>query len=205
MLEAENLSCIRGDRELFRGLSFSLRPGTLLQVTGANGSGKTSLLRMICGLLEPAAGKIRWNGENIRSLGEEYLAALTYLGHRNGVKDELSALENLRITSGLNGIEISEQAALDILQQMGLSGRERLPARSLSEGQRRRAALARLSVCRTALWILDEVLTSLDKSAVALVRSLLESHLSGGGMALLATHQDLDLSAGSFQRIELAL
>ena len=205
MLEVENLSCVRGDRELFSGLSFSVAAGTLLQVTGSNGSGKTSLLRIICGLLEPAAGKIRWQGENIRSLGEEYFTALTYLGHRNGIKDELSALENLRIASGLNGIEISGPAALSVLQQMGLEGCERLPARSLSEGQRRRAALARLGVCRSVLWVLDEVLTSLDKAAVTLVRSLLEDHLNGGGMAILATHQDLDLSAGSYQRIELAL
>jgi heme exporter protein A len=205
MLDVEDLSCIRGDRQLFSGLNFSVQRGTLLQVTGSNGSGKTSLLRMICGLLEPFEGKIRWQGENIRSLGEEYFTALTYVGHRTGVKDELTALENLRVASGLNGIEISEPRALEILRQMGLTGRERLPARSLSEGQRRRAALARLTVCRTALWVLDEVLTSLDKAAITLVKSLLEDHLNNGGMAILATHQELDLSAGSFQRIELAL
>ena len=159
---------------------------------------------MICGLLEPAEGKIRWQGENIRSLGEEYFTALTYLGHRNGVKDELTAVENLRVSSGLNGIEISQQAAMNTLQQMGLGGRERLPARLLSEGQRRRLALARLGVCNTALWVLDEVLTSLDKAAVTLVKSLIEEHLGNGGMAIVATHQELDLSAGSFQRIELA-
>ena len=205
MLDAENLGCVRGDRRLFSDLNFSVPAGALVQVTGPNGSGKTSLLRMICGLLAPAEGKIRWHGENIRSLGEEYFTALTYVGHRNGVKDELTSVENLRVSSGLNGIEVSQDAATSILLQMGLGGREQLPARLLSEGQRRRLALARLSVCSTVLWVLDEVLTSLDKAAVTLVKSLIEDHLAGGGMAIVATHQDLDFSAGSYQRIELAL
>jgi len=196
---------MRGDRRLFSDLNFAVAAGTLVQLTGPNGSGKTSLLRMICGLLEPAEGKISWQGENIRSLGEEYFSALTYLGHRHGVKDELNAVENLRVSSGLKGIEVGEGDAIQILQRMGLGGRERLPARLLSEGQRRRLALAQLSVSRTALWLLDEVLTSLDKAAVALVKSLIEDHLNKGGMAIIATHQELDLSAGSFQRIELAL
>lgn len=204
MLDAENLGCIRGDRRLFKGMNFSVEAGTFVQVTGPNGSGKTSLLRMICGLLAPAEGKIRWQGENIRALGEEYFTVLTYLGHRNGVKDELTAVENLRVSSGLGGIEISEQAAINTLRELGLGGRERLPARLLSEGQRRRLALARLSVCNKALWVLDEVLTSLDKAAVTLVSSLIDDHLRGGGMAVVATHQELNLSAGSFQRIELA-
>jgi heme exporter protein A len=204
MLEAENLGCVRGDRRLFNGLNFSVPAGTLVQVTGANGCGKTSLLRMICGLLEPADGKIVWQGENIRTLGEEYFTALTFLGHRNGVKDELSATENLRVSSGLNGIEISRQESVEILREMGLSGRENLPARLLSEGQRRRLALARLAVCHTVLWLLDEVLTSLDKTAVILVKSLIERHLGNGGLAIVATHQELELNTGLFQRIELA-
>lgn len=195
---------MRGDRRLFADLNFSAPAGTLVQVTGPNGCGKTSLLRMICGLLEPAAGKIVWQGENIRTLGEEYFTSLTFLGHRNGVKDELSAIENLRASSGLNGIEISRQAAVEILREMGLSGRETLSARLLSEGQRRRLALARLAVCNTALWVLDEVLTSLDTAAVALVTSMIEKHLGNGGLAIVATHQELELNTGSLQRIELA-
>jgi heme exporter protein A len=159
---------------------------------------------MVCGLLEPAAGEITWRGENIRTLGEEYFTALTFLGHRNGIKDELSAIENLRVSSGLNGIDLSQQDATKILQEMGLGGRERLPARLLSEGQRRRVALARLAVCQTALWVLDEVLTSLDKAAVILIKSMIEKHLGNGGVALVATHQELELNAGSFQRIEFA-
>jgi heme exporter protein A len=186
-------------------LSFVVPAGTFVQVTGPNGSGKTSLLRMICGLLEPADGEITWRGEKIASLGEEYFAELTYLGHRNGIKDELSGVENLRVLSGLSGNNLSTEAAIRIVAQFGLVGRESLPARLLSEGQRRRLALARLSISGTVLWVLDEVLTSLDHAAVSLVRSLISDHLASGGIAIVATHQDLDMSASSFQRIELAL
>lgn len=181
-----------------------MAPGTYVQLTGPNGSGKTSLLRILCGLLAPAEGQILWQGANIRSLGEEYFTFVTYLGHRHGVKDELSALENLRVSNALNGIEITEDDACSVLEKMGLGGREILPARLLSEGQRRRVALARLVVCRTTLWLLDEVMTSLDKAAISLVRSLIEEHLNGGGMAIVATHQDLGMSVSSIQRLELA-
>ena len=195
---------MRGDRRLFRGLDFSLAPGTFVQLTGPNGSGKTSLLRILCGLLAPAEGEILWQGANIRSLGEDYFTDVTYLGHRPGVKDELSALENLKISNAVNGVETTTQGALEALQRVGLAGRESLPARFLSEGQRRRVALARLLVCSTRLWLLDEVMTSLDKSAVRLVRYLIEEHLNRGGIAIVATHQDLELSAGVTQRLELA-
>ena len=174
-----------------------------VQLTGPNGSGKTSLLRILCGLLAPAEGEVKWNGANIRSLGEEYFTSVTYLGHRHGVKDELSAVENLRISNALNGIAVSKDRAHTVLGQMGLAGRELLPARFLSEGQRKRVALARLLVCNTKLWLLDEVMTSLDKGAVALVRSLIEDHLFGGGIAIVATHQELDLSASLTKRLEL--
>ena len=180
-----------------------MSPGTFVQLTGPNGSGKTSLLRILCGLLAPAEGQVKWEGANIRTLGEEYFTAVTYLGHRHGVKDELSAVENLRISNALNGIEVSKQRARAVLEQIGLAGRDLLPARLLSEGQRRRVALARLLVCNTKLWLLDEVMTSLDKGAVALVRSLIENHLAGGGIAIVATHQELELSAALTQRLEL--
>ena len=204
LLEVSKLGCVRGDRRLFSGLDLSIRAGTFLQVTGPNGSGKTSLLRILCGLLAPAEGQIKWQGENIRSLAEDYFTSVTYLGHRHGVKDELTAVENLRISNALNGIVVSKERAREVLGRMGLAGRESLPARLLSEGQRRRVALARLLTCNTKLWLLDEVMTSLDKGAMALVRSLIEEHLNRGGIAIVATHQDLELATGSSQRLELA-
>jgi heme exporter protein A len=162
------------------------------------------LLRIICGLTAPETGEVRWEGAKIRSLGEEYSRALAYLGHRNGIKEELSSLENLRIAAGLSGFDLSREKAHQALKQVGLSGRENLPARFLSEGQRRRSALARLVACTAKLWVLDEVLASLDTAAVKLVESLIEGHLSNGGLAIVATHHDLDLPAGSCERLELA-
>ena len=203
ILELSKLGCVRGDRRLFSGLDFAVSRGTFVQLTGPNGSGKTSLLRILCGLLAPAEGEVKWNGANIRSLAEEYFTSVTYLGHRHGVKDELSAVENLRISNALNGIELSIERARTVLEQMGLAGRHLLPARLLSEGQRRRVALARLLVCNTKLWLLDEVMTSLDKGAIALVRSLIENHLAVGGIAIVATHQELELSAPQTARLEL--
>ena len=204
MLEALNVGCVRGERLLFSDVNFSLSAGSVVQLTGANGSGKTSLLRIICGLLMPTEGEIRWERTNIRSLGEEYSKSLSYVGHRNGVKEELNAIENLRISNGLAGNSLTPAAAKEALERIGLTVRDSLPVRLLSEGQRRRVALARLITSGARLWILDEVLTSLDRSAVAIMKSLIGEHLQNGGMAIIATHQELDLSAGSLQRLELA-
>jgi heme exporter protein A len=204
MLEATNLGCVRGNRRLFSNLNFSLGPGELLQLTGANGSGKTSLLRLISGLLTPEEGSIKWQDASIRTLGEDYYAAVTYIGHRNGVKDELTALENLRVSGGLSGVEVTKDSARQVLEQMGLADRENLPTRMLSEGQRRRVALARLLVCKTTLWLLDEVLASLDRTATAFVEDVIEKHLGQGGMAVIATHQELKLNDVSIRRLELA-
>ena len=161
------------------------------------------MLRLLCGLLTPAEGQIKWQGAEIRSLGEEYFSSVTYLGHRFGIKDELTADENLRVAAGLNGFGIDKAQSHHALQKMGLTGRESVPVRMLSEGQRRRVSLARLTTSNTKLWLLDEVLTSLDKAAVALVRSLIEEHLSSGGIVIVATHQDLELSRSPTQRLEL--
>jgi len=204
MLDATNLECVRGNRRLFKNMSFSMRPGDLVQLIGPNGSGKTSLIRMLCGLLPPTSGEIRWRGTRISALGEEYYSAVTYLGHRHGAKDEFTALENLRVSSGLSGCEITHEQAMDMLTRVGLNGRENLAARLLSEGQRRRLGLARLLVRQTSLWLLDEVLTSLDEAGAESIKLLMVEHLDKGGMAVVATHQELDLSVNNFQRIELA-
>jgi len=195
---------VRGDRPLFSNVSFSLTPGTFLQLTGPNGSGKTSLLRILCALMTPESGEIRWQGVQIRSLAEEYSRSVTYIGHRIAVKEELSSLENLRISSGLTGTEITTAEAQKALARLGLAGRENLPARFLSEGQRRRSALARLITCDTKLWLLDEVLASLDRAAGTLIESIIGEHLNKGGIAIVATHQELQITAGSFERLELA-
>ena len=162
------------------------------------------MLRLLCGLLSPAAGQIKWQGAEIHSLAEEYFSSVTYLGHRFGIKDELTADENVRVAAGLNGLEIDRIRSHEALQKMGLAGRESVPVRMLSEGQRRRVSLARLITANTRLWLLDEVLTSLDKAAVTLVRSLIEEHLSSGGIAIVATHQELELPNAMTQRLELS-
>ena len=135
MLEISNLACTRGDHLLFSGLNFSLSAGELLQVQGENGSGKTSLLRTLCGFMMPTAGEIRWRGQNIRKLDEEYNAEMIYLGHLNAIKDELNALENLRISAGLTGCAVDDKKLVAALRHMGLRGRETLPVKVLSQGQ----------------------------------------------------------------------
>ena len=194
---------MRGDRLLFSNISFSLAAGTFLQLTGPNGSGKTSLLRIVCGLMTPESGEIRWQGARIRKLAEEYSRGITYIGHRNAVKEELSSLENLRISNGVRGTDITSEEAKKALARVGLAGREHLPARFLSEGQRRRSALARLLTGNTKLWLLDEVLASLDQAAARLIESVIGEHLNNGGIAIVATHQELHISGGSFQRLDL--
>jgi len=204
MLEVSNLACSRGDHRLFSGLSFALHPGQIMQVQGANGSGKTSLLRTLCGFIIPDEGKIAWRGEDVRDLDEDYCAELLYLGHLNAVKDELSGLENLRISAGLSGVELDEREALAALRRMGLRGRERLPAKVLSQGQRRRVALARLLTSDASLWILDEPLTALDVGAVALIQELVAEHLARQGMVIFTTHQPLQVAGVEMRNLSLS-
>ncbi len=204
MLEVSNLACSRGDHRLFSGLSFVLHPGQIMQVQGANGSGKTSLLRTLCGFLMPDEGTISWCGKDTRELDEDYYAEVLYLGHLNAIKDELSALENLRISAGLSGIELDEKEALAALRRLGLRGRERLPAKVLSQGQRRRVALARLLVSDARLWILDEPLTALDVGAVALIQELVAEHLAREGMVIFTTHQPLEVAGVEMHGLSLS-
>ena len=204
MLEAANLECVRGERTLFSGVGFSLAPGALLRVAGSNGSGKTSLIRILCGLLEPAAGEVRWKGESIRALREEYWRHLAHVGHANALKDDLTATENLAFTCGIAGLTVPHERVYAALGRFGLAGRERLPVRALSQGQRRRAALARLAVGEAQpLWILDEPFAALDAAGIDLVQSLAGEHLARGGMVVLTTHLEARIHAPSVTNINL--
>jgi heme exporter protein A len=203
MLEAQNLSCTRGDRELFTDLNFKLESGTLLYVEGPNGSGKTTLLRAVCGLFLPTDGDILWQGENTRSLAEDFRKDVIYLGHHNGIKLDLSGLENLHIASVLDGDNVAEEQLWNALEQMGLSGFEDLPTRSLSQGQKRRVALARLLINSARLWILDEPFTALDVAAVERLQAVIAEHVTNGGIVMLTTHQEVALTSGQVNRLQL--
>lgn len=204
MLTANDLQCVRGEREIFRGVSFELTAGSLLHVAGPNGSGKTSLLRMLCGLLAPESGEIRWGREPIRRLGDEYFAQLHYVGHLNGIKDELSAQENLKVLAGLAGAPVDAGRVLDALCRLGLSGREDFLVKWLSQGQKRRLALARLTLVSRPLWVLDEPFAGLDQEAITLVQELVEKHLAQGGIAVVTTHQEMQIRGTRVHRLPLA-
>lgn len=204
MLAVNNLSCVRGERALFSGISFTVQPGELLHVHGPNGSGKTSLLRMLCGLSAPAEGEILWQSQTLRALGDAFFAEVTYLGHQNAIKDELSAIENLRISASIAGGKLSEEQAYAGLEAFGLTGKVDLQTKVLSQGQRRRVALARLPLSKGLLWILDEPLAALDTVGVALVEKMLDAHLVRGGLAVVTTHQPLKV-AGTTQHVHLGV
>lgn len=193
MLEAAQLECQRGGRTLFRALSFALQPGELLRIAGANGSGKTSLLRILCGLLAPTEGEVRWKGEPIRSLREEYSRKLVHVGHAAGLKDELTPAENLAFTCTFAGVAASDAEAQQALARLGVA--EKKPVKQLSQGQRRRAALARLALSpQVPLWLLDEPFAALDAVAIGVVEKLIGEHASRGGAVVFTTHQDPGLA-----------
>ena len=203
MLEATSLECQRGDRRLFSGVGLRLEAGEALHVVGENGCGKTSLLRMLCGFSPPLAGEIRWQGETIGRLGEAFRREIFYLGHTNAIKDELTPLENLLSAASLAEQPLDEGGALEALETFGLAGREDLPCRYLLQGQKRRAALARLVHNRQTLWILDEPYVALDPAAIGVVVDLIGAHLQRGGLAVLTTHQTVELGAAKVRRLEL--
>jgi heme exporter protein A len=203
MLETIDLECTRGERQLFAGLAFAVEAGYCLHVAGENGAGNTSLLRILCGLLVPTHGEVRWDGTDIRRLREDYWQLLAYVGHLNGVKDELTALENVRFAAALAGHPAGEDVARHALSSVGLAGFETSQARALSQGQRRRIALARLFLARESkLWILDEPFTALDVRGVAALSTLIGEQLERGGIVVLTTHQEVPLP-GRVQRLEL--
>lgn len=193
MLDVEGLQCERDGRVLFADLGFSLTAGAILQIEGANGAGKSTLLRALAGLLQPSAGTIRWQGQPIAEAGADYRAALLYLGHKPGVKGELSPTANLRHLLALHGQR--DQGLDEVLAGVGLAGLEQQPVARLSAGQQRRVALARLWLKPAPLWLLDEPFTALDKRAVAGLTQRFEQHLGDGGAIIVASHQDLPLTS----------
>ena len=205
-LQAHQLTCVRGERRLFRGVGFEINAGDALRVVGGNGSGKTSLLRILCGLTLAAEGEVRWHGRNIRALREEFCRNLIYLGHANGVKDDLLAWENIVVASTLSGNPVTQRDAVHALKQLGLGRAVSLPTRVLSQGQRKRVALARLQLSTsTPLWILDEPFTALDQNSVFELCSTINRHLANGGMVIYTTHQEIDLTARRAHRLDLSL
>ncbi len=195
LLAATGLACFRGDRLLFRDLSLRVDAGQALQVRGPNGCGKTTLLRILCGLTLPEDGTIRWRGRVLGSHDPDYLRELRYIGHSDGVKLALSPRENLAIAMALDSG--ADEAALEAaLARLDLADFMDVPCRTLSAGQRRRVGLARLTLGGARLWMLDEPFTALDTSGIDAVRALIEAHLDGGGCAVLTSHQAINLDAG---------
>ena len=202
VLELAGLEGVRGGRRLFADLRLGVPPGGLLRVQGANGSGKTSLLRMICGLLAPATGEVRWRGQAITGLREEFNRELVYIGHAAALKDELTPVENLEAAGALGGMTVSRRDAALALNAAGLRGRERVPARALSQGQRKRVALARLALpAPPGLWVLDEPFNALDTAATGWLLDLITSRLAAGGIVVLTSHQPVALEGAAAQQV----
>jgi heme exporter protein A len=192
MLEVSNLTCVRGERQLFARVGFLLERGQLLHVTGANGAGKTSLLRMLCGLSPPEAGHIHWNGQPIKALGDGFRQELFYLGHANALQEALTVSDNLLFAAALHGHANDAAEMTRALAALGLRGCQQRQVRQLSQGQKRRVALARLMLSRASLWVLDEPFVALDQAAITLLADLVVAHLAQGGLAVLTSHQAVD-------------
>ena len=204
MLEASQIECVRGNRRLFRDLSFRLEAHHALRVRGENGSGKTSLLTIVAGLSPAESGRVSWNDGNIHTLGEDYLRDLLFLGHSNGLKDDLSPVENLRYALALTGVISDEPALRAALAEQGLAASADLPVKLLSQGQKRRVALTRLSFsAEKPLWILDEPFTALDAVSVERLARTITKQLQRGGMVMFTTHQEVALPGTSMRTLEL--
>jgi heme exporter protein A len=192
-LEARGISCVRGERELFSNLDLEVSTGQCLHVRGENGIGKTSLLRLLTGLTSPESGGIFWNGHSIKNEALGYHSKLLFLGHRDALKEDLSAVENLRMYAAIDGVALSEQEAFSSLWRFGLRGREDLPVNCLSAGQKKRVLMARMLTRRAQVWILDEPFNALDVHAVEELQSLIGEHLENNGLVVLTSHQPLSI------------
>jgi heme exporter protein A len=202
-LSAQGLHVWRGERHVLRGVSFEAAAGELLHVAGPNGAGKTTLLRVCAGLLTPEQGAVAWRGKPIAADRDAYAAAFSYLGHSDGLKPDFTSRENLAFEVGLRRVVAAAEADAT-LAQVGLAGAEDQPARSLSAGQRRRLALARVMLAGTALWILDEPFTNLDAAGVAMVAGIVAEHAEAGGAVMFAAHQAPPIPRRPVRRVELA-
>lgn len=188
ILTAENLQLWRGDRRLFEHLSLEVHPACMVHVQGANGAGKTSLLRILCGLAPPDEGQVRWRGQRVERVRSEFQGALAYLGHRDGLKHDLSALENLRFSCGMQR-SIAEDTLRAALDHASIANAADLPVRFLSAGQRRRVAFARVTASAAALWLLDEPFANLDAEGTALVARTVLGHLEHSGLVVMTAHR----------------
>jgi heme exporter protein A len=201
-LEGRALSCVRDDRVLFTGLDFGVSPGEALLIEGRNGTGKTTLLRAICGIRRPEEGEILWSGESIERLGPDYHRHVAYVGHNDGVKRELTVEENLRMARSL-GTE-GRLTIAEALRRVHLAGFDDVVATNLSAGQRRRLALARLLVTDSLLWVLDEPFTSLDRHGIGVIEDLMQAHVAGGGMLVMTSHHEVAMHRTAIHRIDLS-
>jgi len=202
MFSVSNLSCSRGIKRLFSGVSFALEPGHWLHLEGDNGVGKTSLLRLACGLSAVEEGEIQWQGQPVLNNIDEFRANLAYLGHQLALKEDLTPLENLQFDAAMADRSLPLADAKAALSKLGLKGREHLPVRVLSQGQKRRTALGRLLLSSAKLWILDEPFVALDTAAQKVLTEVLNEHLNRQGMVLFTSHQAVSL-AGQGQSYRL--
>jgi len=201
-LQGECLHLWRGERHVLHGVDFKLRQGEVLQVTGANGTGKTSLLRTLCGLAQPEEGRVLWNGTDVKRDLPAYHGSLAYIGHEAPLKADLTARENLRYWAGVRR-RVTRNDLDTALQKAGGEGWDERPVRTLSAGQRRRVALAGLSLLGAILWILDEPTTNLDAEGRELVARMIDEHIGRGGLVVAAVHHELFPDSAGSRRIEL--
>ena len=203
-LRAEGLAYRRGDQALFENLSFEVLGGQLVWLRGHNGRGKTSLLRLLAGLAQADHGRVTWGGIALAD-ATQFPAQSVYVAHANALKDDLTVFESLQFLTTLHGRDGSSGAVLDALQHLGMRKRQRSPIRTLSQGQRRRVALARLALdTRPSIWILDEPFDALDVEGIEVVNGLLTNHLDRGGSVVLTSHQALTIDSIVPRTLELA-
>lgn len=193
MLEVKSLECVRDDRLLFNDLNFAVADAEVLQIEGPNGSGKTSLLRIICGLRQAEAGQVMWRGESITSSREDYYANMVYIGHLPCIKGDLTVLENVRSLLDTRSLNLGNTEIQEALSKVGLATYDDVAGKALSSGQRRRILLAFIELSQAKLWILDEPLTALDVQGVALMESMILRHRESGGSVVFTTHHGMQL------------